>query len=150
MRQAASLGARVAGPPAHPFNPLRALRMCIAVEDAVARNRFGLALMDGAWGRGLDLADAGQLVQIAEENRLDGAGLSRLADDPQIKQRLARQTNDAISAGIFGVPTFVCAGELFWGADRVDAVLRRAAGQTIDEAQLAEKLARPASAARRV
>jgi len=150
MRQAASLGAQVSGPPSHPFNPLRALRMCIAVEDAFARRRFGLALLDAAWGRGLDIADARHLVQIAAENQLDGVALSRLADDPQVKQRLVSQTSDAISAGIFGVPTFVYAGELFWGADRVDAVLRRAAGHTIDEAQLAEKLDRPASAVRKV
>jgi hypothetical protein len=62
---------------------------------------------------------------------------------------LAAQTSAAAAAGIFGVPTFVCADEIFWGADRIDAVLRRAAGHAIDEAELAAKLARPASAVRK-
>jgi len=149
MRQAAILGATLAGPPTHPFNPLRALRMCIAVDDDAARRRFGLALMEAAWGRGLDLAAPEQLVRIAEENELDGSALSQRADDAGIKQRLAAQTSAAVVAGIFGVPTFVCADEIFWGADRIDAVLRRAAGQTVDEAQLAMVLERPASAARK-
>lgn len=149
MRQAASLGLAVAGPPSHPFNPLRALRMCSALEDPAARRRFGLALMDGAWRRGLDLSVAADLAQLADECGLDGAALMQRADDPVIKQRLATQTSDAAAAGIFGVPTFVCDGELFWGADRIDAVVRRAAGHRIDETELATKLARPASATRK-
>jgi 2-hydroxychromene-2-carboxylate isomerase len=123
--------------------------MCVAVDDDAARHRFGLALMEAAWGRGLDLAAPEQLVRIAEETQLDGSALSRRADDPEIKQRLAGQTSAAVATGIFGVPTFVCADEIFWGADRIDAVLRRAAGHTIDEAQLAMTLERPASAARK-
>ena len=75
MRQAQSLGAQAEGPPAHPFNPLRALRMCIALDDGPARRRFGLALMDAAWGRGLDLAAPEQLVRIADENQLRWRGL---------------------------------------------------------------------------
>lgn len=150
MRQAQGLGAAMTGPPAHPFNPLRALRMCIAIEDGTARRRFGLALMDAAWRRGLDITAPEQLKRVADENGLDGTALSARADDPAVKERLATQTNAAIAAGIFGVPTFVCEGEIFWGADRIDALLRRAAGHTIDEGFLATALGRPAAAARKV
>jgi 2-hydroxychromene-2-carboxylate isomerase len=150
MRQAASLGVPVAGPPTHPFNPLRALRMCIALEENETRRRFGLALMDGAWRHGRDLSVPAELVRLADECGLEGASLVQRADDPVVKQRLATQTSDAAAAGVFGVPTFVCEGELFWGADRIEAVLRRAAGHGIDETQLAAKLARPASAERKV
>jgi 2-hydroxychromene-2-carboxylate isomerase len=149
MREAASLGVQVAGPPTHPFNPLRALRMCIAVDESPARRRFGLALMDAAWKRGLDLGAPEQPARIAAECGLDGVALAARADDPAVKQRLAAETNAAVSAGIFGVPTFFYEGEIFWGADRIDAVVRRAAGQTIDEGELTAKLARPASATRK-
>ena len=97
-----------------------------------------------------ELTSPGDLVRVADENGLDGAALSLRADDPAIKERLTAQTSAAVAAGVFGVPTFVCAGEIFWGADRIDAVLRRAAGHTIDEALLATALARPAAAARRL
>ena len=150
MREAVALGARAVGPPAHPFNPLRALRMCIAIDAAAQRRAFALALMDAAWGRGVDLSVADQLAQIAAQCGLDQTKLLASTDDPAIKQRLATQTASAVAAGIFGVPTFVYAGEIFWGADRIDAVLRRHAGQRIDEAQLLTALARPASATRRI
>ena len=150
MRQAAALGVRMIGPPGHPFNPLRALRMCVAIDNPGARRRFGLALMDAAWRQGMDLTAPEQLTRIADASGLDGAPLACAADDPAIKQRLTAQTSAAVAAGVFGVPTFLYAAEIFWGADRIDALLRRAAGATIDEAQLAEALARPAAAVRKL
>src|SRR5512145_853319 len=65
LRIAARLGIPAAFPPTHPFNPLRALRMCIAVDDDDARRRFAVALMDAAWQRGLDLADEATLREAA-------------------------------------------------------------------------------------
>jgi hypothetical protein len=47
-----------------------------------------------------------------------------------------------VKDGVFGVPTFRLDDELFWGGDRVDALLWRLAGNHIDEGQLAEFLAR--------
>jgi 2-hydroxychromene-2-carboxylate isomerase len=150
MRLAARIGAPLVGPPTHPFNPLRALRMCIALEDAGERRRFALALMDGAWAHGLDLTDPAVLARLAGECGLDGPGVSSRADDPAVKSRLVAETEAAIAAGVFGVPTFVFDNEVFWGADRIDVLLWRAAGNRIDEVHLRTMLARPASASRRV
>lgn len=149
LRIAGGLGLSVAGPPTHPYNPLRALRMCIALEDAAQRRRFALALLDACWSRGLELADETVLVQIARDCGLDGPGLLARAGTADVKQRLIAATESAVAMGIFGVPTFRFDGELFWGEDRIDALLRRLQGQTIDESLLARILARPASAVRR-
>src|SRR5262245_11455106 len=67
LRLAARLGLPVKGPPTHPFNPLRALRMCTALDERQARQRFGLALLDAAWEHGVDLTETGVLVDIADE-----------------------------------------------------------------------------------
>jgi len=150
MRQASAFGIRMTGPPAHPFNPLRALRMCVALDEPGARRRFGLALMDAAWRQGMDLTSSEQLTRIADDNGFDGAALVQAADDPTVKERLATQTREAVTAGVFGVPTFRYATEIFWGADRIEALLRRAGGATIDEVLLAEALARPAAATRKL
>jgi 2-hydroxychromene-2-carboxylate isomerase len=149
LRIAARLGLPFQGPPTHPFNPLRALRMCIALEEATERRRFGIALMDGAWARGLDLTDDAVLAVLAHECGLDGAALLARAGAADIKQRLVDATNTAVAAGIFGVPTYRIDGEIFWGEDRIDALLWRVRGRAIDEALLAEVLARPASAVRK-
>jgi 2-hydroxychromene-2-carboxylate isomerase len=124
--------------------------MCIALEDAGERRRFALALMDGAWAHGLDLTDPAVLARLAGECGLDGPGVSSRADDPAVKSRLVAETEAAIAAGVFGVPTFVFDNEVFWGADRIDVLLWRAAGNRIDEVHLRTMLARPASASRRV
>ena len=42
------------------------------------------------------------------------------AADSVVKQRLIDNTEEALRAGVFGVPTFVVRGELFWGADTID------------------------------
>ncbi len=149
LRLAARLGLPVQGPPTHPFNPLRALRMCIALDDAGARRGFGEALLDAAWARGRDLTDDAVLTALAQECGLDGRALLARADEADIKQRLIDATDTAVAAGIFGVPTYRIDGEIFWGEDRIDALLWRLQGNTIDEALLAKVLARPASAARK-
>ena len=148
-RAAARLGLKLEGPPTHPFNPLRGLRMCIALDEPAQRRRFGLALMDAAWARGLDLADDAVLLQLAGEWELNGPSLLTKSGLPEIKQRLITATQDAVNAGVFGLPTFVYEREIFWGSDRLDALLWWLDGHRIDEGKLARMLARPASARRK-
>lgn len=149
MREAVALGTTMTGPPGHPFNPLRALRLCAATEDVAARRRLTVALLDATWRDGRDLTDATTLAAIAQGCGLDGAALVARTDEPAVKARLTAATADAVARGVFGVPTFELAGELFWGADRIDALLRRAAGEPFDEAYLATVLARPMAAVRK-
>ena len=42
------------------------------------------------------------------------------AQTPAAKQRLREQTDEAIRLGVFGAPTFIVGGELFWGNDRLE------------------------------
>jgi 2-hydroxychromene-2-carboxylate isomerase len=150
MRQAARQGLAFAGPPGHPFNPLTALRMCLAIAGQAERRGFALALFSACWERGLDISDAAVLARLARECDLDGEALLAAAADPVIKQRLASDSERAIADGVFGVPTFRYGDELFWGGDRVDALLWRLQGNGIDEERLAEFLAREPLAQRRV
>jgi 2-hydroxychromene-2-carboxylate isomerase len=90
------------------------------------------------------------LVRLADECGLDGTQLADAAQQPAVKQRLAADTDEAIAAGVFGVPTFRHGDELFWGADRLDALLWRLQGNAIDERQLAHFLARAPLAQRRL
>ena len=47
-------------------------------------------------------------------------------NDPVIKNDLIKRTNDSFNKGIFGVPTFIVNGKMFWGQDRLDFVLNEA------------------------
>jgi 2-hydroxychromene-2-carboxylate isomerase len=150
MRQAARQGLAFTGPPGHPFNPLAALRMCIAIEAQADRRRFALALLAACWENGEDISDAQVLARIANACELDGEALLAASQQTAIKQRLAADTERAIADGVFGVPTFRYGDELFWGGDRVDALLWRLSGNDIDEEKLAAFLARPPLAQRRM
>jgi 2-hydroxychromene-2-carboxylate isomerase len=151
MREAARRGLAFAGPPGHPFNPLLALRMCTAAASEADRRALALAFMAGCWERGEDLMDGAALVRIAIEAGVDGAALLAAAHTPEVKQELLEATARAVADGVFGVPTFRIEGdaELFWGGDRVDALLWRLEGNRIDEAALQAFLDREPLAQRR-
>jgi 2-hydroxychromene-2-carboxylate isomerase len=151
MREAALRGLPFAGPPGHPFNPLAALRMCTALQgDAMRAERrtLALCLIAACWERGEDISDTEVLARLADAAGFDGKDLLARAATPEVKQALAAATEAAIADGVFGVPTFRVDGELFWGGDRVEALLWRLQGGAIDEEQLAEFLARPPLAQR--
>jgi 2-hydroxychromene-2-carboxylate isomerase len=149
MREAARRGLPFVGPPGHPFNPLLALRMCTALADEGERRRFALALFSACWERGEDVSDEATLVRIADGCDLNGAALVKATQQAEIKQRLAAATEHAIADGVFGVPTFRLNDELFWGGDRVDALLWRLEGNGIDEDALSRFLAKAPLAERK-
>jgi 2-hydroxychromene-2-carboxylate isomerase len=151
LREAARRGLHFTGPPGHPFNPLLALRMATAIDDDAARKRLMLGLLTACWEHGEDIADAAVARRIADAAGCDGAALWAGAQSPGIKARLADATAHAAADGVFGVPTFRIDGavELFWGADRIDALLWRLQGNVIDEAALHAFLARAPAAQRK-
>lgn len=151
MREAARRGLAFAGPSGHPFNPLTALRMCSVLDDDTARRALFVAFTRATWERGDDLMDDATLARLADEAGLDGPALLAAARAPAAKQALTAATTRAARDGVFGVPTFRVDGddELFWGADRIDALLWRLQGNGIDEAVLREVVDRAPSAQRR-
>lgn len=98
-------------PPCHPFNPLRLLRLAVLLDDVVAVQR----LFRFVWAEGHSADDAAAWTALTGELGVADAE-SRIAE-PEIKQRLRTNTEAAIALGVFGVPTFVVDGQLFWGYD---------------------------------
>lgn len=149
LRRAHRLGVPLVPPPAHPFNPLLALRVTTACapED---RERLMDALFASTWGgaepRGVD--GPSSVSEI-----LSGVGLGHLlerAAHPEVKDELKRTTAAAIEQGCFGVPTVDIDGELFWGTDSFPFVEEYLAGtDRVDAVQLAAWRDLPSAAARR-
>ena len=129
MREASGAGLVFKGPPGHPFNPLQALRMCVALTRQDERRRFAVAVMKACWEDGQDVSDAAVLLGLATACGLSGPALQAAARQPAVKMQLARETEQAIADGVFGVPTFRVDDELFWGSDRIDGVIRCLDGQ---------------------
>jgi 2-hydroxychromene-2-carboxylate isomerase len=149
VRRCAEHGLQLVGPPNHPFNPLLALRAATAAADEQRAAAFG-ALLDAAWADGRDLADPAAVAAALTGAGLDGPALVAAAADPAVKQRLHAETAAAIARGVFGVPTFIVAGELVWGQDRLPDVEHILDGRDpVDPTLVAAMLARPVGAARR-
>jgi 2-hydroxychromene-2-carboxylate isomerase len=99
-------------PPAHPFNPLTALRLCIALDS---RDEAIDAIFDHIWVDGLAADSPAALAPVAA--RLGVAGVEGAIAAPEVKQALRANTEAAIAAGVFGVPTVDVKGQRFWGQD---------------------------------
>jgi 2-hydroxychromene-2-carboxylate isomerase len=110
---ASRLGLPMRFPATHPFNPLQHLRLAIAARsDPAAVKRIFEAL----WTTGADAEDAQRFAELCGALKVDPARLA----DPEVKQTLRRNTDQAAAAGVFGVPSFEVDGEVFWGVDAID------------------------------
>ena len=83
------------------------------------------AVTKAVWMQERDIADAATLASLAEGVGLDAAALASRA--PAMAERYAAYTKEAIDRGVFGAPSYVIDGEIFWGQDRLDFVARKLA-----------------------
>jgi 2-hydroxychromene-2-carboxylate isomerase len=106
-------------PPSHPFNPLAALRLCIAAGSTPEAVE---AIFDWIWRQGRGADDARQLQAVASKlGIVDAVGA---VADPVVKAQLRANFDAAMAEGVFGVPTLSLGEErLFWGDDAHDFAL---------------------------
>ncbi|MGD8839803.1 MAG: 2-hydroxychromene-2-carboxylate isomerase [Gammaproteobacteria bacterium] len=102
-------------PPMHPFNPLRLLRLCIALDADV---KLVQRLFRFVWAEGRSSDDPDHWQALLAELGAEDAGES--IGRPEIKEKLRKNTAGALEEGVFGVPGFVVDGEVFWGYDSMD------------------------------
>jgi len=126
-RKALVLGVPLVLPAYLPFNPLWALRVTLAIDEA-RRTAAIDALFAAVWGRGLHVGEPEVVQRALDEAGLPGARLVEEAQSPAIKLRLREQTADAAKRGVFGVPMIEIDRELFWGYDDLPFVDRFLAG----------------------
>jgi 2-hydroxychromene-2-carboxylate isomerase len=137
-------------PPAHPFNPLVALRAVCAIDDCEAQARMIDALYRATWGDGSGVEGEEAVRRVAESLGLDGARVVERARSDEAKSSLRRNTEDAIALGVFGVPTLFVDGEPFWGVDGIELAGDYLRGASRVPEELLERWATlPAGAERR-
>lgn len=101
-------------PPAHPFNPLKPLRLIAALK---AEPRAVRAVMDRIWRDGLDLSVETNWTATCRAVGLGLLDANALVDAAETKAVLRANTGEAIAAKLFGVPTLRIGDESFWGLD---------------------------------
>lgn len=108
-------------PNAHPFNPLYALRLATKACSQSKESQIKLveALFTACWAQGKGLGDPGELGNILAEHGLSVELLDKTFDK-EVKKELKQNIKDAISANIFGVPSFQVEDQIFWGNDSIE------------------------------
>ena len=103
-----------------------AAKLIIAVDMAVgadaAMNISG-AILSAVWSQQRNIADEKTLMELLHEQQLPAACLEQ-SYSQAVHERYESYTQMAIDAGVFGAPSYVLAGEIFWGQDRLDFVER--------------------------
>ena len=122
-RLAAERGLKFALPEPFPQNSLLAARLALVGAEEGWIAPFTRAVFAAEFADGAQIADKATLASILDGLRLESQRILARIDEPQIKERLKQQTAEAQRLGIFGAPSFVSGGELFWGDDRLEQAL---------------------------
>jgi 2-hydroxychromene-2-carboxylate isomerase len=110
-------------PPEFPRNGLLAARIACRFSDAPRLSGFVRAVYRANFEEGLDIGAPDVISRCLEIAGEDPAVLIEEAQSPESKERLRAQTQEAARLDIFGAPSFVANGELFWGNDRLGDAL---------------------------
>jgi len=108
--QANQAGLPMRMPSSYPFNPLPLLRLALLLESRpeVVRRLFGFI-----WEEGHTPQDTVALQALLEELQIQPEQLNAA----ELKHKLQAHSEQAVAAGVFGVPSAVVDGQLFWGVD---------------------------------
>ena len=117
---AGELGISIRFPNRHPFNPIPLLRLCIAA--GCSKNSVD-ALFKCVWEDGLVGDDPQNWNTFCDAVALSVSEANDLISSPLIKTELISNGEFALKQGVFGVPTLLVDGNLFWGSDSTDLAM---------------------------
>lgn len=130
QRYSQHLGAPLNPKPKYfPVGADESARLVIAAEmhdGSDAAMRLTGAIGKAIWAQERNVADEKELAALLAECRLDAARLEQ-SHSQAVHERYEANTAAAIEAGVFGAPTYIVDGEMFWGQDRLDFVERKLA-----------------------
>jgi len=129
---ARAAGLRIVFPPkVFPVNSVKAMRGCLVAAEDGRLVEFARAVFEAYWGRDEDISEDAVLARACEQAGLDPRRFFAAVGEPEIKDRLRRNTDELIRRGGFGSPTiFVDGSDMYFGNDRLvlvrEALHRRA------------------------
>lgn len=100
-------------PKSHPFNPLPLLRLAIAeTKSGDPSKETCRKIFEFVWNRGIDVTDEVEFRELSSAIKLE-----REPNDPDVKEQLKKNTEEAIANHVYGVPSFYYNNKIFWGND---------------------------------
>jgi uncharacterized protein (DUF924 family)/2-hydroxychromene-2-carboxylate isomerase len=135
-RLCAGYGLALRRPSVFPRNGLLAARVACAGAAAPWLPAFVRSVYRANFADDRDIADAAVVGDILAALGQTPEPILAAAQSDDVKQRLRAQTDEAISRGVFGAPSFTVGDELFWGNDRLEAALACQRAGAADDATI--------------
>jgi 2-hydroxychromene-2-carboxylate isomerase len=104
--------------PFFPVNTLQMMRGAVAAQTLGCYERYVDTVFAATWERGKNTGDPEILAAELQDAGLDAVALLAATQDPEVKNRLLANTQEAHARGAFGSPTFLVGAEMFCGKDR--------------------------------
>ena len=105
-----------------PVNTLSLMRGAVASIDDGVLDEYLAAIFPAMWVHSKNLANIDVVRDVLETGGLAVERLLEQIGDPDVKDKLKANTENAAARGAFGAPTFFVDGEMFFGQDRLDFV----------------------------
>jgi 2-hydroxychromene-2-carboxylate isomerase len=126
-RRAAAYGLPpLAWPEPWPGNTLTAMRIATFAKQTGRTVSFALAAFRQAFVAGRDLSDPDNVLIAAAACEMHPRALTKAVQTEVVKGALREATDEAAERGVFGVPSLVVGGEVFWGDDRLEEAVAAA------------------------
>jgi 2-hydroxychromene-2-carboxylate isomerase len=122
-RRAAKYGIPFTRPSAFPRRALLPMRVALLGAQQAWMGEYCRRIMLRNWSEDADIDDAGTVLAALEGLVAEPEAVLREAEGEANKAALRAQTAAARRLGLFGAPTFIVQGELFWGDDRLEDAL---------------------------
>jgi 2-hydroxychromene-2-carboxylate isomerase len=106
-----------------PNDGLTVMRAAVHAGDAFALAAFRVHFVEGR-----ALSDPQNIALAAQRAGLDAEAVLRATSDPAVKERLRANTDEALAAGVIGIPSVRLGSEVLWGDDRISERLGRRGG----------------------
>ena len=110
-------------PSRFPRNGLLAARVASAAAAEPWCAEFSRRVYHANFAEDREISDPEVIASILEAVGQRSADVLAGAQSAENKERLRAETEQAARLGIFGAPSFVVEGELFWGNDRLETAI---------------------------
>jgi 2-hydroxychromene-2-carboxylate isomerase len=110
----------IAMPDPFPVESGLAVRAALVAQDLGIFDAYHSAVYRAAWAESRNIGDESVLADCIKEAGGDASAVLETARSEATSSRLTRQTAEAESRGVFGVPMMIVGEERFWGADRLE------------------------------
>ena len=111
--------------PADPdWNKYAGWMVIAALEQGLDAFPLSHAILRALWAEERDITQADVRREIADENGYDGAALVAAEKSPRVQDLYRTYSDEALVLGVFGAPSFVLDGIIYWGQDRLGFVDR--------------------------